>query len=201
MSRGLPRVIECLVAWMAVLALAPLLVAIAVAVRLSSPGPVLYRQQRIGRDGVPFTVLKFRTMHVGADATGQLTVGQDPKVTRVGVWLRRHKFDELPQLLNVLHGEMGLVGPRPEVPEYVRGDLADQVFVLRARPGLSDPASLAFRDEAALLSGSDDPAEHYRSVVLPAKLRLSADYLRRRTAVSDVGVLVRTALCVIAPQR
>lgn len=200
-GRGLPRPIDAALAAAGLLALSPLLLAIAVAVRRGSPGPVLYRQQRVGRHGEPFALLKFRTMRVGADREGLLTVGDDTRITRSGSFLRRHKLDELPQLVNVVRGDMSLVGARPELPTFVLAGVPDQELVLRTRPGLTDPASLAFTGEADVLARADDPAEHYRRHVLPAKLALSADYARRRTAGSDVGVLLRTAGVVLAPAR
>lgn len=201
MRAGLPHPVEVLLAVAGLVLLSPVLVVIAAVIRLTSPGPALYRQERIGRGGVPFRLWKFRTMCVGADEGGRLTVGQDERVTAAGAWLRRHKLDELLQLVNVVRGDMSLVGARPEVAEYVLEGLEDQRLVLSGRPGLTDPASLAFRDEAALLAGCDDPSARYRCEVLPAKLRLSADYQRRRTALTDVGVLLRTAVCLVAPGR
>lgn len=196
-GRGLPRAVDVALAAAALVVLAPVLAGVAVAVRLTSPGPVLYRQQRLGRHGEPFRILKFRTMVVCDGRTRQITVGADPRITPVGRWLRRHKLDELPQLVNVLRGEMALVGPRPEVPELVRLDLPEQRVVLSCRPGLTDPASLAFTDEAALLAAAPQPDVAYHCEVLPAKLRLSAAYLEHRTAVSDLGVLLRTVAHVL----
>jgi len=194
-----PRWLEALVAALALVLLAPLLAVLALLVLVGSGRPVLYRQVRMGRDGEPFRLLKFRTMGVAADRASRLTVGVDARVTRVGGWLRGRRLDELPQLVNVLRGDMALVGPRPEVPEFRLPDLPDQVELLRHRPGLTDPASLAFRDEAALLAQVPDPDHYYRTTLLPAKARVSADYLRRRTARSDVSVLLRTARCLLAP--
>jgi lipopolysaccharide/colanic/teichoic acid biosynthesis glycosyltransferase len=192
-----PRAAEVVLAVMALVLLSPVLIVVALLVRLSSPGPVLYRQVRLGRDAVPFRLLKFRTMRTGADRAGLLTVGDDARVTSVGRFLRARRLDELPQLVNVLRGEMALVGARPEVAEFVRLDLADQREVLRHRPGLTDPASLAFRNEASLLVRQPDPANYYRCEVLPAKVRISADYLRQRSAASDVRVLLRTVRCLV----
>ena len=189
---GLPWLVDAAVAAIAILVLLPLLVVIAVAVRCTSRGPVLYRQQRVGRNGTPFTLLKFRTMRVATDPTHLLTVGGDPRVTRFGAWLRRHKLDELPQLFNVVSGQMALVGPRPEVEQFIRLDLPEQRLVLRWRPGLTDPASLAGRDEADLLAAAADPIAEYREHVLPEKLRMSVDYLNHRSAWTDVRVIGRT---------
>jgi len=182
--------------------LAPLLLALALWVRLDSPGPVLFRQQRVGRDSRPFAILKFRTMQVNAEAAGlQITVGQDPRITRAGSWLRRSKLDELPQLLNVLRGDMSMVGPRPEVPRYVALYPTDvRETVLSVRPGITDLASLAFRDESTLLAQSPDPERTYVEEILPTKLRYACDYVRQRSLWLDLHIIARTALAVLGRQ-
>jgi lipopolysaccharide/colanic/teichoic acid biosynthesis glycosyltransferase len=182
------RALDLLLAGTALLVLAPLLVAFGVAVRLGSPGPALFRQTRVGRGGRPFVLLKLRTMRLGAVGP-RVTPTGDARVTALGRRLRRWKLDELPQLLNVVRGEMSLVGPRPEVPEYLArlGAAADDY--LAVRPGLADPATLAFYDEAALLAAAPDPERHYLEVVLPAKAALSLAYQRERTLASDLRVL------------
>lgn len=173
--------------------LSPLLLAVAIAIRLDSPGPVLFRQERVGRHGAPFRILKFRTMRTDAERGGrQITVGDDPRITRVGAVLRRAKIDELPQLINVLRGEMALVGPRPEVPRYVARYDARQRRVLDVRPGITDPASVAYRDENARLARAEDPERVYVEEIMPAKLEMNLDYLRTRTLRSDVGVILGT---------
>jgi lipopolysaccharide/colanic/teichoic acid biosynthesis glycosyltransferase len=164
---------------------------------------VFFRQERVGRGGRVFRIHKFRTMVADAPSRGLgITVGQDPRITRVGRWLRRSKLDELPQLIDVLAGHMSLVGPRPELARYVAlypADLRNQV--LRVRPGITDPASLQFADEAALLAGSTDPERQYLEVLLPAKLRLSVEYARRATLITDLGVLARTAGLLLGQRR
>jgi lipopolysaccharide/colanic/teichoic acid biosynthesis glycosyltransferase len=193
-----PRALDVLIAGIALVVVSPVLLLAALAVLLLSGRPVLYRQVRVGKDGELFTLLKLRTMRT---ATGpQITVGSDSRVTWIGGRLRDRRIDELPQLVNVLRGDMSVVGPRPEVPEYVLPHLADQVEVLRHRPGITDPASLAFRNEAELLAQQPDPMGYYRSTLLPAKVALSADYLRRRTVRSDLGVLLRTAGCLLGSE-
>jgi len=186
------RVFDIVVAAVALLLLAPLLVLVALAVRLDSPGPVFFRQERVGRHGVPFRIHKFRTMVHGA-AGPPLTVGADGRVTRSGRFLRRTRIDELPQLLDVLQGTMSLVGPRPEVPRYVAlYPPALRERALAVRPGITDPASLEFIDEGERLARAADPEREYVDVILPEKLRRAADYADRATLWSDLGVLLRT---------
>ncbi|MFN4116307.1 MAG: sugar transferase [Inhella sp.] len=170
---------------------------IAAWVRLDSPGPALFRQQRVGQGGRLFTIHKFRTMRMDGGGLG-LTVGDDARITHAGRWLRRLKLDELPQLWDVLRGAMSLVGPRPDLPEYVARypePLGSQVLALR--PGITDPASLAFRDEAERLAAAADPEREYLERILPAKLRLSADYARQATLLSDLRLIARTALLLL----
>lgn len=187
------RSFDLLAASLGLLVLSPLLVFIGLLIRLTSPGPALFKQQRVGRGGRPFYIYKFRTMRHDAEAVGgQLTVGGDPRITRVGAVLRRFKLDELPQLINVVLGDMALVGPRPEVPRYVALYDARQRDVLRVRPGITDPASVAFRDENRLLAASSDPECTYVEQVMPAKLAMNLEYLERRTLLSDVAVIWRT---------
>jgi lipopolysaccharide/colanic/teichoic acid biosynthesis glycosyltransferase len=180
------------------LLLAPVFAGVAVVIRLRDGSPVLYRQRRVGVNG-PFMLVKFRTMRA---APGPLvTADVDPRITRTGRWIRRWKLDELPQLVNVLRGEMSLVGPRPEVPEFVPGYPEELREVLRFRPGLTDPASLRFRNEASLLAAAPDPAAWYRDVLLPEKLRLSLAYARRATPWTDLGVLIATAWVLLGGRR
>ncbi len=196
------RLFDITLSLLALVLLCPLLLAVALWVRLDSRGPVLFRQQRVGRGGQPFAILKFRTMQVNAEAAGlQITVGQDPRITSAGSWLRRSKLDELPQLLNVLRGEMSMVGPRPEVPRYVALYPADQrATVLSVRPGITDLASLAFRDESTLLARSADPERTYVEEILPIKLCHACDYVARRSLWLDLRILARTALVLLGLQ-
>ena len=173
--------------------LSPLLAAIAAAIKLDTPGTVFYRQERVGREGVPFRIWKFRTMVTGAASLGgALTVGDDSRITEVGRVLRRFKLDELPQLVNVLTGEMTLVGPRPEVARYVALYTGAQRRVLDLVPGITDPASIAYRDEAALLAQRPDPEAAYVQEIMPDKIRLNLDYAGRATMRSDLGLIWRT---------
>lgn len=191
----LKRSFDLIVSTVGLLALSPLLIPAAILIRLDSPGPVFFTQMRIGRDFRPFRMYKLRTMFADKQRRGpSLTVDGDPRITRIGGWLRRTKLDEMPQLLNVWRGEMSLVGPRPEMPAYVELFRDQYQQVLRVRPGMTDPASLRFRDEATLLAGAADPELIYRQRILPEKLRLSADYAGRSTFWSDLRLIIRTVL-------
>ncbi|MFL6627909.1 MAG: sugar transferase [Burkholderiaceae bacterium] len=167
---------------------------VALWIRLDSPGPVFFRQERVGRHGKLFRIHKFRTMAVDAEQRGpQLTVGADARVTRVGRVLRANRLDELPQFLDVLAGDMSLVGPRPDVPRYVERWPADlRERVLAVRPGITDPASLTFRDEATLLARAADPEREYMDVILPRKLALAADYADHASLWTDLAVIGRS---------
>jgi lipopolysaccharide/colanic/teichoic acid biosynthesis glycosyltransferase len=203
---GLPRAADAALALAGLAAASPVLLAAAVLVAATSPGPVLFRQKRVGLGGRPFTLLKLRTMRVApaiADPS-QLTASGDSRITPVGRWLRRFKLDELPQLWNVVRGDMSLVGPRPEVPRYV--DAADPLWqsVLSARPGLTDPVTLRLRDEEALLALAADTGDveiFYRERLLPWKLRGYRDYLARRSWTSDLALLGATVLAVLRLRR
>lgn len=173
------------------LVLTPLFILIAAAIKTGDRGSVFYRQERLGQGFRPFRLLKFRTMVSGADRRGLLTSPGDQRVTRVGRWLRKYKLDELPQLLNVLAGDMQLVGARPEVPKYVAMFRPQYELILREPPGLTDPASIVYRDEQAFLNSSEIEAQ-YVSAILPHKLSLSLEYQRRRTLFSDVRILLQT---------
>lgn len=196
----MPNWLERLLAAAGLAVLSPTLALLALAVWLDSGRPVLFRHRRVGQGGRTFELLKFRSMVVDHGGPS-LTRKGEARITRAGAWLRRWKLDELPQLWNVVRGEMSLVGPRPEVPEYV--DLSDPLWrrVLEARPGITDPASVAFRDEEELLAAADDVESYYRAVILPRKLELSAAYLERRSFLSDVEMLFRTVAASWLPVR
>lgn len=186
------RALDVAIAGLGLIVLAPLLGLLALVIRLESPGPVLYRGLRAGQAAKPFRIFKFRTMYQDADRRGGgITVRNDPRVTRVGRVLRRTKLDELPQLLNVLRGEMSLVGPRPEDPRYLAYYSPAQCAVLQVPPGITSAASIAFRDEEALLDGADWESR-YINQVLPRKLELELEYLNQRSFWSDVRVLFKT---------
>lgn len=198
----LKRAFDLTAALLGLVLLSPLLLALALWVKLDSPGPVFFRQERVGRGGRLFRIHKFRTMvHDAAQAGPPLTVGQDERITRAGRFLRRHRLDELPQLFDVLRGEMSLVGPRPEVPRYVAHypeRLRDKL--LSVRPGLTDPASLAHLDESERLGRSSDPERTYVEEILPAKLRQAEHYVDHASLTQDLRVLWRT-LCTLMAGR
>lgn len=196
---GLPRAVDASAAAFGLLLLSPLLLLVALAVRLGSPGPVLFRQQRVGRHGVLFELKKFRSMTV-AEGGPEITAGDDQRVTAVGRVLRRTKLDELPELWNILVGDMAFVGPRPEVPRYY--DAEDPLWqeVVTARPGLTDPVTLRLRNEEDLLASvGGDRDRFYRRELLPWKLAGYSRYLRRRHAGSDILVLLRTVGAILWP--
>ena len=207
------RLFDLLLASVGLLLLAPLLLLIALWIKLDSSGPVWFRQQRVGRYGALFRIHKFRTMHVARRDDGTvdqaidvplITVGTDPRITHAGQFLRRSKLDELPQLIDVLVGTMSLVGPRPEVPRYVAlypQHLRDKV--LSVRPGITDPASIEYRDENALLARASDPERVYIEEVMPAKLRHSARYVETMSLMTDlrlIGATLRSLWTSRAPR-
>lgn len=177
----------------ALLVLSPLLVLFTLLVALSSPGGAFFRQVRVGRHGRTFKLLKFRTMRPNSEALGQITVGgNDPRITKVGAFLRRIKLDELPQLLNILMGDMSVVGPRPEVPHYVAMYTPEQREVLTVRPGLTGAASIAFINENDILGASTDPERTYIEKVLPQKLALDLAYVREQGLAVDLRIIWKT---------
>lgn len=178
----------------------PLIVIAAILIKLDSPGPVLFRQARTGRGFMRFQLLKLRTMRVDA-AGSPYTLGADPRITGAGRWLRKFKLDELPQLWNVLRGEMSLVGPRPVVPELAAEFRQAYTRLLAVRPGLTDPATLKYCRETELLALVPEPLRYFKTVVTPDKLRISQDYLERANLWSDLGVIARTVFVLLLPRR
>jgi lipopolysaccharide/colanic/teichoic acid biosynthesis glycosyltransferase len=188
------RLLDILVSLVSLVVFSPAMLGLAVLVKLDSPGPALYRAPRIGRGGRLFHMLKFRTMVTNASQMGPtITYDGDPRITRLGAILRRTHLDELPQLINVLRGEMSLVGPRPEVPDLVAYYTPEQRAILRARPGITGRAQLVFRKESAMLS-SDSVEQDYVELILPHKLRIDLDYVERQSLWLDIRVLVSTVL-------
>lgn len=190
-SAILCRVFDISCAGVGLLLLSPFLILISAIIKFSDGGPIFYSQPRVGRDFKPFILLKFRTLVQGAERERLITANNDARVTRVGRFLRKYKLDELPQLLNVLRGDMHFVGPRPEVVRYVEMFRNEYVVLLRRRPGITDPASIAYRNEQALL-GPDNVEQQYVTEILPGKLHLSLKYAAERTFISDLKVIVRT---------
>lgn len=191
--------IDIAVALCALIAFAPLFGAVALLIALDDGRPILFRQVRVGRRGKLFFILKFRTMSAHASGSS-LTAAGDRRVTRAGRWLRKLKLDELPQFVNVLRGEMSLIGPRPEVPEYVQIDHSLWQAVLAVRPGITDLASLAYRNEEEILGPVADPEAYYRKHILPAKLKLNLQYLESRSLLSDLRLLWLTARFSFLPR-
>lgn len=189
------RVFDFTMAFVGLILLSPLFVLAAALVKLTSDGPVFFCQERVGRNFQPFQIMKFRTMVVDAPQQGgQLTAGRDPRITAIGRVLRATKIDELPQLINVIKGEMSFVGPRPEVPKYVDRYREDYAELLRVRPGITDFASLKYRHESELLGASDDPESTYVKEILPDKIELGKDYIRQQSLVLDLKLICMTVL-------
>ena len=186
---------DIVVAFVGLLFLSPLLLLVALLIKIDSQGPVFFRQERIGRGFQPFRIYKFRTMVQDASRKGgSITFGVDPRITRVGWVLRKTKIDELPQLINVLRGEMSFVGPRPEVREYVELFRQDYGEILKVLPGITDLASVKYRHEAEILGRSEHPEQEYVRRVLPEKIRLAKDYVRRSSFLFDIMVIFKTLL-------
>lgn len=180
------------------LLLLPLFAVVALCIVIDDPGPVFYRQLRVGRNGVDFHLLKFRSMRVGADKMSLITVGErDPRITRVGYYIRKYKLDELPQLWNVLVGDMSLVGPRPEVRRYVDTYTPEQRRVLSVRPGITDYASIEYIDENALLDQSDNPDQTYIRQIIPAKIALNMRYINHRTLGEYFRIILLTIVKIV----
>jgi len=187
------RLFDIAISFVGLVVLSPFFLVISLLILADSPGAILFTQTRVGQDRKLFRLLKFRTMRKNAEFGGRLTVGtRDPRVTTIGYWLRRYKLDEFPQLMNVLTGDMSLVGPRPEVEEYVTHYDERQLQVLRVRPGITDPASIKFVNENEYLARYPDPEAAYIKELLPLKLDINLEYIRNRTFWSDAGVILKT---------
>ncbi|HBU48994.1 MAG TPA: sugar transferase [Myxococcales bacterium] len=201
-DRALKRALDLAFAGGALALSWPAFLALAAVIKWEDGGSALYVQERVGRFGRPFRLFKFRTMRQRAvDAAGlPITVGDDDRVTRVGRFLRRTRLDELPQLLNILRGEMSVVGPRPEVSRYVALYSDEQRAVLEVKPGLTDPATLAFRGEADVLGASEDPERTYIEIVMPEKLAMNLEYLRQRDVGSDLSLILQTVLTLASDE-
>jgi lipopolysaccharide/colanic/teichoic acid biosynthesis glycosyltransferase len=187
------RLYDILISFLLIVLLSPLLILISIVISLDSRGGIFYRQVRVGRYGRDFLLLKFRTMHKDADRLGGLTIGsRDRRITHAGYWLRRYKLDELPQFLNVIKGDMSLVGPRPEIRKYTDMYEKAQNKVLTVRPGITDYASIEYLDENELLGNSEDPEKTYREVIMPAKISLNMRYIDNQCVSEYFRILVLT---------
>ncbi len=193
------RLFDLVVSTIILLVFLPFGILLAIAILLESRGGVFYRQERVGRLGKTFRLWKFRTMRVNADKLGKLTVGmRDPRITRVGYFIRKVKLDEFPQFLNVLSGEMSIVGPRPEVQEYVDLYTADQREILNVKPGITDYASLEYFKENELLGKAENPRETYINEIMPAKIELNKKYIAKPTLGTDISIMWKTFLKIIS---
>lgn len=199
MNHVLKRTFDFVLALVGVLLLSPMLLLVALLIKRDSPGPVFFRQERIGRHGKPFRIHKFRTMTVAQPgAAMQITVGNDSRITEIGAFLRHYKIDELPQLIDVLQGSMSLVGPRPEVPKYVAlYPEPTKSIVLSVRPGITDLASIEYRSESELLGKSSNPEQTYVEEVMPAKLAYCVQYVQQQSVWLDIQIIVRTFLAIL----
>lgn len=197
-SLGAKRVFDVVVSALILLILSPFLLILALAVKLDSPGPVFYRQVRVGRYNQDFRIYKFRTMVQNADKIGPpLTMGKDPRITRIGSLIRKLRLDEFSQLLNVLNGSMSLVGPRPEVRRYVDAYTPEYMATLLIRPGITATSSIAFKDEDKLLNSGGDPEKIYVEKILPPKMALNLEYMKHISVLHDIKIMFQTVAAVI----
>lgn len=189
------RVFDILASGVGIIVLSPILIIISIAIKLDSQGEVLFKQKRVGKNEKTFNILKFRTMVTDAEKLGkQITVGKDSRITKVGAFLRKYKLDELPQLFNVFFGDMSLVGPRPEVPRYVDLYTKEQRDVFKVKPGITDLASIKYRDENDVLANVENPEDYYIKVIMQDKLKLNLEYINKSNLFFDIYVIFRTIL-------
>ena len=192
------RLFDILASTFGLILLCPIFIIIAIWIKLDSKGPVLYKQMRVGRGNKDFFLYKFRSMRVGADKAGLITVGgRDPRVTRSGYYIRKYKLDEFPQLINVLKGDMSIVGPRPEVRKYVEMYTPEQMHVLNVRPGITDPASIRYRNENELLEKADNPDKYYVDVIMQDKLQINLKYVQKHSFMHDIKLIFETFGAII----
>ena len=193
------RLFDIVASGLGLLCLSPLFLILAVWIKCDTPGPVFYRQTRVGRYNRDFRLYKFRSMRIGADRQGLITVGgHDPRITRSGYFIRKYKLDEFPQLINVLFGDMSLVGPRPEVRKYVNLYTSSQMHVLDVRPGITDPASIRYRNENELLAQATDPDRYYIETIMPDKLRINLEYVANHSFWTDISFIFKTFWEIVA---
>ena len=192
------RLFDIIASGMGLLILSPILIVVAIWIKLDSPGPVFYRQVRVGRNNKDFRICKFRSMRIGSDQGSLVTIGgRDPRITHSGYFIRKFKIDELPQLINVLIGDMSLVGPRPEVRHYVNYWTSEQMHVLDVRPGITDPASIRFRNENELLEKAKDPEKYYIEVVMQEKIKLYLEYVEKHNFFYDIKLILQTFWVIV----
>ncbi len=192
------RLFDIVASGLALIVLSPLFLIIAIWIKLDSKGPVFYRQVRVGWKNKDFRIFKFRSMRVGADKGSHVTIGgHDPRVTKSGYFIRKFKFDELPQLINVFLGDMSLVGPRPEVRHYVDYWTPEQMHVLDVRPGITDPASIKFRNENELMEKAENPEKYYIEVIMQEKIRLYLEYVKKHGFWYDLGLIFKTFWVIV----
>lgn len=193
------RLFDIVASSLGLLVLSPLFLILSIWIKTDSSGPVFYRQVRVGLHGKDFKLFKFRSMRVGSDKKGLITIGgRDPRVTRSGYFIRKYKLDEIPQLINVLIGDMSLVGPRPEVRKYVDMYTAEQLNVLNVRPGITDLASIRYRNENELLGKAENPEKYYIDVIMQDKLRINLDYVASHSFLSDIKLIFNTLWNIFA---
>ena len=192
------RLFDIVASGLGLIVLSPLFIILAIWIKLDSKGPVFYRQVRVGYKNKDFRISKFRSMRVGADKGSLVTIGgRDPRVTKSGYWIRKFKLDELPQLINVFLGDMSLVGPRPEVRHYVDYWTSEQMHVLDVRPGITDPASIKFRNENELMEKADDPEKYYIEVIMQEKIKLYLEYVEKHSFLYDIGLIFKTFWVIV----
>ena len=193
------RAFDIIASGLGLIVLSPLFLVLAIWIKLDSKGPVFYRQVRVGYKNKDFRIFKFRSMRVGADKGSLVTIGgHDPRVTRSGYFIRKFKFDELPQLINVFLGDMSLVGPRPEVRHYVDYWTPEQMHVLDVRPGITDPASIKFRNENELMEQAEDPEKYYIEVIMQDKIKLYLEYVEKHNFFYDLGLIFKTFWVIVS---
>jgi len=192
------RIFDLIFSLLGLIILLPIFILVMILIKLTSKGPVFYKQVRVGKNNKDFKIFKFRTMKVDADKLGLLTVGgKDPRITKIGYYLRKYKIDELPQLINVLIGNMSFVGPRPEVRKYVDLYSEKQKEIFSVKPGITDLASIEFRNENEILAQQKDPNQYYIDVIIPKKLDININYIRQRNLLKDIGVIFKTFLIIL----
>ena len=193
------RAFDIIASGLGLIVLSPLFLVLAIWIKLDSKGPVFYRQVRVGYKNKDFRIFKFRSMRVGSDKGSLVTIGgHDPRVTRSGYFIRKFKFDELPQLINVFLGDMSLVGPRPEVRHYVDYWTPEQMHVLDVRPGITDPASIKFRNENELMEQAEDPEKYYIDVIMQEKIKLYLEYVENHSFLYDIGLIFKTFWVIVS---